>query len=390
MGNKLMTSYQQLPVAFEYGKGVWLTDQEGVRYLDAISGIAVCGLGHAHPMVEKAIVEQAGKLLHTSNLYHIPLQEELADRLTELANMMRVFFCNSGAEANEAAIKIARLYAHKKNIVAPKIIVAENSFHGRTMATLSATGNKKVHKGFEPLVSGFLHVPYNDTDAIEHALAEDNNIVAVMLEPVLGEGGIVIPDNNYLRHVREICDDHGSLLILDEIQTGLCRTGKWFACQHEDVLPDVITLAKSLGNGVPIGACMASGEAAELIKPGSHGSTFGGNPLACRTALAVLDVLVENKLDERAAFLGDKMLSAFRSELADNKDVVSIRGKGLMLGIELSQDCAGLVTKALNENLLINVTAGKVIRLLPPLITSDAEARQIVDILSRIINSSLH
>jgi len=390
MSDKLMASYQQLPVAFDKGEGAWLTDQNDIRYLDALSGLAVCGLGHAHPIIEQAIAEQAGKLLHTSNLYHIPLQQELADRLTALANMDKVFFCNSGAEANEAAIKIARLYAHKKDINHPVILVTENSFHGRTLATLSATGNSKVHAGYEPLVPGFLHVPYNNIDAIQLAVTKDKNIIAVMLEPILGEGGIVVPDEGFLRNVRAICDEQEIFLILDEIQTGLCRTGKWFACQHEDVLPDVMTLAKSLGNGVPIGACLARGVAAELIQPGSHGSTFGGNPLASRAALAVLDVLANNNLMDRAAKLGAEMLAGFKDALTSVNGVMSIRGKGLMFGIELDRDCSELVKIALSENLLINVTAGNVVRLLPPLIVSDQEAKQIIETVSRIIKEFLH
>ena len=380
-----MSSYQQLPIAFVHGEGTWLVDQKGERYLDALSGIAVCGLGHSHPNVQEAIADQAGHLIHTSNLYHIPLQEELAERLTSIANMDKVFFCNSGAEANEAAIKIARLYAHQKNIDNPVVIVAENSFHGRTMATLSATGNEKIRKGFEPLVQGFLHVKYNDPGAISNAADENKNIVAVMLEPVLGEGGIIVPDKGFLKAIREICNSNEWLLILDEVQTGMCRTGKWFAYQHEDILPDVMTLAKSLGNGVPIGACLARDTAANLIKPGSHGSTFGGNPLDSRAALAVLDVLNEQQLEKRAATLGQKMLNAFEENLKDVDGVISIRGKGLIIGIELDRECTDLVSKALDQHLLINVTARNVIRLLPPLIITDEEAEKIIDTLTQVI-----
>lgn len=389
MSDHLMASYQQLPVAFDHGAGAWLMAQDGQRYLDALSGIAVCGLGHAHPAVVQAITEQASQLLHTSNLYRIPLQEQLASRLTALAGMDKVFFCNSGAEANEAAIKIARLYGHKKNVHEAVIIVTEGSFHGRTMATLSATGNPKIQKGFEPLVPGFLHVPYNDPAAIRKAAKDNKNIIAVMLEPIQGEAGIIIPDEGYLRNVRSICDELGLLMILDEIQTGMCRTGKWFACQHDNVTPDVMTLAKALGNGVPIGACLARGEAAELIQPGSHGSTFGGNPLASRAAISVLDVLTEQQLDKRAEQLGEKMLSGFRAVLANVKGVVSIRGKGLMFGIELDRDCAELVNMALTEHLLINVTAVNIVRILPPLIITDEEAQQIVDTTGRIIKAFL-
>jgi acetylornithine aminotransferase len=390
MSNNLMASYQQLPVAFEHGCGAWLTDNKGHRYLDALSGIAVCGLGHAHPVVEQAIAKQAGKLLHTSNIYHIPLQEQLASRLTSLAGMDKVFFCNSGAEANEAAIKIARLHGHKQNIAEPIILVAENSFHGRTMATLSATGSAKAHAGFEPLVQGFVHVTFNDSDAIRQAVQDNPDVVAVMLEPIQGEGGIVIPDKGYLRCIRDICNEHKLLLILDEIQTGMCRTGKWFACQHEDVIPDVMTLAKALGNGVPIGACLACGEAADLIQPGSHGSTFGGNPLASSAALAVLNVLMKDKLDERAAQLGNTMLTAFQDALADIDGIKSVRGKGMMFGIELDMECTALVSKALEEHVLINVTADNVVRLLPPLVITDEEADQIVETVSQVILAFLH
>ena len=389
MSDKLMASYQQLPVAFDKGEGVWLTDQNNVRYLDALSGLAVCGLGHAHPELKRVISDQAGLLLHTSNLYQIPLQQQLADKLTSLASMDKVFFCNSGAEANEAALKIARLYARKKNISDPVILVAEKSFHGRTLATLSATGNTKIHAGFEPLVPGFMHVPYNNVEVLKQAVTKDENIVAIMLEPILGEGGIVVPDEGYLKNVREICDQNDLLLILDEIQTGLCRTGKWFAHQHEGILPDVMTLAKSLANGVPIGACLARGEAAELIQPGSHGSTFGGNPLAARTALAVLDILANEKLMERAAKLGSEMLAGFKQSLIDIKGVTSIRGKGLMIGIELDRECSELVKNALAEKLLINVTAGNVIRLLPPLIINDDEAKQIVETVTKLVKNFL-
>jgi len=384
-----MASYQYQPVAFAHGAGAWLTDVHGQRYLDALSGIAVCGLGHAHPIITQTIAHQAGQLLHTSNLYHIPLQEKLADRLTALAGMDKVFFCNSGAEANEAAIKIARLYGHKKNIAEPEIIVAHQSFHGRTLATLSATGNDKVRAGFEPLVQGFVHVPYNRVDAIESTLKASGKVVAVMLEPVQGEGGIIVPDRGYLRAVRKLCDDNGLLLILDEIQTGMCRTGRWFAYQHEEIIPDVMTLAKALGNGVPIGACLARGEAAELVRPGKHGSTFGGNPLASRVALAVLDVLEEQKLDRRAAQLGKIMLDGFRAGLKGVKGVLDVRGLGMMFGIELDRDCAALVDMALAQHLLINVTSGNIVRLLPPLIITDAEAAQIVDMVCRLVKEFL-
>ncbi|MFT5425608.1 MAG: acetylornithine/N-succinyldiaminopimelate aminotransferase [Gammaproteobacteria bacterium] len=382
-----MSSYQQLPVAFEQGEGVWLTDQNGQQYLDALSGIAVCGLGHAHPDVTQAIADQAGKLLHTSNLYNIPLQEELAARLTSLAGMEKVFFANSGAEANEAAIKIARLYGHQQGIDSPVVVTANGSFHGRTMATLSATGNPKVQKGFEPLVEKFSHVPYNNTEALNRIA--DTNVVAVMLEPIQGEGGVVIPDAGYLKDVREICNQNNWLLMLDEIQTGMCRTGEWFAFQHEKIIPDVMTLAKALGNGVPIGACLAKGLAAELIQPGSHGSTFGGNPLASRAGLAVIDVLTKQNLQANAKKLGVEMLNSFKNGLSEIKGVKSVRGKGLMLGIELDRECARLVSMALEEHLLINVTSGNVIRLLPPLIIDADIAQQIVEKVIRLVKKFL-
>jgi acetylornithine/N-succinyldiaminopimelate aminotransferase len=385
MSEYLMASYKQLPVAFEFGAGAWLTDQNGQRYLDALSGIAVCGLGHAHPALKQAITSQAGQLLHTSNLYRIPLQEQLAERLITLAVMDKAFFCNSGAEANEAAIKIARLQGRKKNVQEPVIIVAEGSFHGRTMATLSATGNVKIQAGFEPLVQGFLQVPYNNSAAIREALERSRDIVAVMLEPIQGEGGIIIPDEGYLSCARKLCSEYDALMILDEIQTGLCRTGKWFACQHEGVVPDVMTLAKALGNGVPIGACLARGKAAGLMQPGSHGSTFGGNPLASRAALAVLDVMSEQHLDKRAEQLGRSMLEGFREGLRNVEGVISVRGRGLMFGVQLDRDCGDLVNMALAEHLLINVTVDRVVRILPPLIISDDEAEQIVSTVCKII-----
>jgi acetylornithine/N-succinyldiaminopimelate aminotransferase len=389
MSEYLMTSYQHLPVAFTRGAGAYLFDQDGHRYLDALSGIAVCGLGHAHPQLQQALAEQAGQVIHTSNLYRIPLQEKLAERLCEQSGMDKVFFCNSGAEANEAAIKIARLYGHARNINLPVIIVAESSFHGRTMATLSATGNSKVQAGFEPLMQGFIRVPYDDVEAIDAAIKNHDSVAAILLEPIQGEGGIIVPAYGYLQSVRKLCDQHQLLFMLDEIQTGMCRTGKWFACQHENIKPDVMTLAKALGNGVPIGACLARGKAAELIRPGSHGSTFGGNPLAARAGLTVIDILNREQLADRASQLGTLMLELFQHESKDLPGIVSIRGKGLMLGIELERDCQELVQKALVERLLINVTAGNVIRLLPPLIITDKEAEQIVSIVCKLVRQFL-
>lgn len=383
----LMPTYARLPVAFVRGEGSTLWDSDGKAYLDALAGVAVCGLGHAHPGVARAICEQAGTLLHTSNWYQIPLQERLGKRLCERAGMDSVFFGNSGAEANEAAIKLARLYGHRRKILTPSIIVMEGSFHGRTLATLTATGNRKVQAGFEPLVQGFKRVPYNDLKAIQVVAQHDPSVVGILVEPVQGEGGVVMPDPGYLRGLREICDKNDWLLMFDEIQTGMCRTGKWFAWQHEDVRPDVMTLAKALGNGVPIGACLARGVAAEMLQPGTHGSTFGGNPLACSAALAVLDALEAGRLDERAAVLGARMLSAFERELQGIAGVKQIRGKGLMIGIELGRPCKELLQAALEQGLLINVTADKVVRLLPPLVLTDDEADRVVHVVSDIVRA---
>lgn len=384
-----MSNYAPLPVEFVRGEGAWLTDSKGQHYLDALSGIAVCGLGHAHPAVLAAISDQAQRLIHTSNLYHIPLQEQLAQRLTVLAAMERAFFANSGAEANEAAIKLARLFARQKNIAEPVIVVMQQGFHGRTLAALSATGNTKAQQGFEPLVAGFRHIPYNDLLAL-HALADQEpNIVALMVEPIQGEGGIVVPEAGYLGALRSFCDQHDCLLIVDEVQTGLCRTGRWFAFQHDALRPDILTLAKALGNGVPIGACLARGRAAALFQPGSHGSTFGGNPLAARAALAVLDVLEQEALAERAEALGRRLLRGLAKTFQGVSGVRTIRGRGLMIGIELTENCAALVERALQARLLINVTAGNVIRLLPPLIISDQEADEIVSRLGPVVQDYL-
>jgi acetylornithine aminotransferase len=390
MSEFLMSTYKRQPVTFERGAGAWLWDTAGRRYLDALSGIAVCGLGHAHPAVQAALCEQAGRLVHTSNVYGIALQEQLGERLVLLSGMERVFFCNSGAEANEAAIKLARLHGHAKGIAVPKVAVMEGSFHGRTMATLTATGNRKIQAGFEPLVEGFVRLPYGDAAALEALAAGEPDLVAVLVEPIQGEGGINVPPAGYLPELRALCDRHGWLLMLDEIQTGMGRTGTLFACQHDEVLPDVMTLAKGLGNGVPIGACLARGAAAELFGPGSHGSTFGGNPLACSAALAVLDVLTASDLPARAAALGEDLMTLFRERLADAPGVVEVRGKGLMIGIELDRPCGDLVGQALAAGLLVNVTADKVIRLLPPLVLEDEQAQLLVDSLESLIRHFLH
>jgi acetylornithine aminotransferase len=385
MSNALMSTYARLPIAFEKGEGCWLWDTDGKKYLDAVSGIAVCNLGHAHPAVTEALCDQAGKLMHTSNLYGIANQETLGNRLTALAEMERAFFCNSGAEANEAAIKLARLYGHQKGIDTPTIVVMENSFHGRTLATLSATGNRKVQAGFEPLVKGFLRVPYDDLEAIENVAKHHPEVVAVLVEPIQGEGGVNVPQDKYLSAIRVLCDKHDWLLMLDEIQTGMGRTGRSFAYQHEAFKPDVMTLAKGLGNGVPIGACLARGEAAELFQPGNHGSTFGGNPLACAAALAVVDTLEREQLAERTEVLGLRMLTAFELALGDQEYIADIRGRGLMIGIELDRPCGELVGMALERGLLINVAAGNTIRLLPPLVLSDDDADHLVQSVTELI-----
>ncbi|MBE9559388.1 MAG: aspartate aminotransferase family protein [Proteobacteria bacterium] len=384
-----MKTYAPLDVTFEHGEGAYLWDTNGQKYLDALCGIAVCGLGHAHPAITKTISEQAGKLLHTSNLYQIDNQQHLADQLCDVSGLSRVFFSNSGAEANEAAIKIARLFGNKNNIKNPSIIVMDNSFHGRTMATLSATGNRKVQAGFEPLVQGFIRAPYNNIDAIKNIAENNNNVVAILVEPIQGEGGINIPDTDYLNQLREICDQKNWLLMLDEIQTGMCRTGEWFAFQHNKIQPDVMTLAKALGNGVPIGACLANEKAGEVLQPGNHGSTFGGNPLMCATASTVIDTIKTEKLQSNAIRMGDYMLNAFKDRLGQLDGVSDIRGMGLMIGIELDNDCPELVKLALENKLLINVTAGSVIRLLPPLIINQQQADIIINTVSELVIDSL-
>jgi len=386
MTSHIMPTYGRLPVTFERGEGAWLFDANNNRYLDALSGIAVCSLGHAHPAVHKAICEQSKKLIHTSNLYKIPAQEQLADRLVKKSGMDNVFFCNSGAEANEAAIKLARKYGHERGIEKPAIIVMDKSFHGRTLATLSATGNHKVQQGFAPLVEGFIRVPYNDINATELAIKQDKNIVAILVEPIQGEGGVNIPSDDYLNKLRSLCDQYDLLLMLDEIQTGVGRTGKFLAFQYNAILPDVCTMAKALGNGVPIGACLARGNAAKLLTAGMHGSTFGGNPLACSAALAVLIVMDEDNLIEQAIQKGNVICSGFTERLKKNMHVVDIRHKGLMIGIELDKPCSDLVKLALDQHLLINVTNETTIRLLPPLIIDNQQINLLIDILSTLID----
>ncbi|MBI3562630.1 MAG: aspartate aminotransferase family protein [Gammaproteobacteria bacterium] len=390
MSDHLMQNYTRLPVAFTKGEGPWLWDGAGKKYLDAIGGIAVCGLGHAHPQLAQALYEQASTLIHTSNVYQINLQEQLADRLCALASMDRAFFCNSGAEANEAAIKLARLYGHQQGITLPHIIVMEGSFHGRTLATLTATGNRKIQAGFEPLVQGFLRVPYDDVSSVEHIAKTHKEVVAILVEPITGEGGVRLPAPDYLNQLRRICDEKGWLLMLDEIQTGMGRTGHWFAHHHNGIVPDVMTLAKALGNGVPIGACLARGKAAQVFKPGTHGSTFGGNLLACRAALTVVDIIEQQHLVERAKFLGTRMLNGLQALLDNCAGVKTVRGQGLMLGIEVDRPCKPLVEHCLEAGVLVNVTADNVVRLLPPLILSDQEADTIVRTVSDQIRCFLH
>jgi acetylornithine aminotransferase len=385
----LMNTYARLPVTFSQGEGCRVTDVNGKTYLDALSGIAVNTLGHNHPALVRAIAEQAGRLLHVSNLYGIREQDRLADRLCALSGMQEVFFCNSGCEANEAAIKLARFYGHQQGVDSPAIIVMERAFHGRTLATLSATGNRKAQAGFEPLVSGFVRVPYNDLDAIRAVAEHNQNVVAVMLEMVQGEGGINIASVDFQRGLRQLCDEKGWLMICDEVQCGMARTGKWFGFQHAGVLPDVTTLAKGLGSGVPIGACLTAGKAAGLFGPGNHGSTFGGNPLACAAALTTLATIEQDGLMARAETLGAGIRRGLGEALAGVAGIVDIRGQGLMIGIELDRPCGELVRRALDEGLLINVTADKVVRLLPALVMSDAEAKELVERLSALIRAFL-
>jgi acetylornithine aminotransferase len=385
MTDALMTTYNRLPVAFTRGSGAWLWDEDGNRYLDALCGIAVTGLGHAHPDITAALADQAETLLHTSNIYRIPLQERLGERLCALSGMDRAFLCNSGAEANEAMLKLARLHGHGRGIDMPAVVVMEQSFHGRTLATLSASGSRKVQAGFEPLVQGFIRVPFNDLEAVRVVARNSPTVTAVLVEPVLGEGGIRVPDAGYLAGLRDICDQNGWLLMLDEIQTGMARTGKLFAFQHEGIVPDAMSLAKALGNGMPIGACLARDDAASLFQPGNHGTTFGGNPLACRIGNTVLDVIERDGLTGRAAELGDRLVREIAA--ADLPGVIDIRHHGLMIGIELDRPAAALPALALEHGLLLNVTAERVIRLLPPMILSDEDAGELVTRLASAVRA---
>ncbi|MDD5057784.1 MAG: aspartate aminotransferase family protein [Sideroxydans sp.] len=385
----LMNTYARQNVTFTHGEGAWLWDVNGKRYLDALSGIAVNTLGHAHPRFTAALSAQIGRMIHTSNLYQVREQELIADKLCEISGMDEVFLCNSGCEANEAAIKLARLYGNQRGVETPTIIVMEKAFHGRTLATLSATGNRKVQAGFEPLVKGFVRVPYDDLDAIRQVAAHTPNIVAVLVEPIQGEGGIRTPDISYLQGLRKICDEHEWLLMLDEVQCGLGRTGKWFAFQHTSIMPDVMTLAKGLGSGVPVGACLAAGKATGTFKPGNHGSTFGGNPLASTAALTTLNIMEQDQLLEHADKLGAWIKQQLQTRIGGLKGVVTVRGQGLMLGIELDKPCGVLVAQALEQGLLINVTADNVVRLLPSLVFTEAEAQQLLDILCPLVTEFL-
>lgn len=391
MSQHVMNTYGRLPVTFTRGQGVWLWDDHGEKYLDALAGIAVTGLGHSHPEFVKAISAQASTLMHVSNVYQIAEQAQLADKIAAISGMDNVFFCNSGCEANEAQIKLARLYAHNKGITNPEIIVMDKSFHGRTLATLSATGSRKVQAGFEPLVSGFVRVPFDDIEAVKQVAARKNNVVAILVEPVQGEGGIHIPADMkaYFEALRQICDDNDWLLMLDEVQSGIGRTGTWFAFQHTGVMPDVMSLAKGLGSGVPIGACVAKGKAAEVFTPGKHGSTFGGNPFAMSAGLATLAIIEQEKLRENAEAMGDFIHQQFAEAFKDNAAIVNIRHAGLMIGIELDRPCAELVKIALANKLLINVTADKVIRLLPALIITQEEAQELVNRLVSVVDHFL-
>ncbi len=389
-GANVMPTYKRYPIAFEHGEGVWLFDAEGNKYLDAISGIAVCPLGHAHPALSKALSDQAKKLIHTSNLYDIPLQDELASVLCEESGMQQVFFANSGTEANEAAIKIARMYGHKKGVELPKIIVMEGAFHGRSMGSLSATYNTKHQQGFAPLLDGFIRVPLNSTESVQKALVENSGIVALMLEPIQGESGINPCSSEYLESLQALCDEHELLFILDEVQTGNGRTGKYFCFQHSAIQPDVLTTAKGMGNGFPMGACLVGGRAFGVLEAGHHGSTFGGSPLASAVGLAVNQAIHDEELMTNAQTQGNKILEGLKIQLKDLPQLKEIRGLGLMIGVELNIPCSELVNLAREKGLLITVQMDKVIRLLPALIIKDTESELIVDTLATLIKEFCH
>lgn len=386
----LMDAYSRQEISFTSGSGIRLWDNNGVEYIDAISGVAVTSLGHSHPEIASAIAEQASQLMHTSNLFKIDWQERLGEKLCSISGMERAFFCNSGAEANEAALKLARLHANANananNVFDPIVVVMEGSFHGRTLATLSATGNPAVHSGFSPLVPGFMHIPFNDIESIHRLADQVPNIVAVLVEPVQGEGGVKAASQEFMQTIQHLCHDKNWLFMVDEVQTGMGRTGAWFGHQNVDVEPDVITLAKALGNGFPIGACLARGNAAKLISPGKHASTFGGNPLACRVGCSVVDIMERDKVPDNALIQGKRLLQGLKAELGHHPEVIAIRGEGLMIGIELSYPCESLVQRALTEHkILINVTRKNIIRLLPPLICNENETDEIVARVSDLV-----
>lgn len=389
--NHVLNTYNRLPLSFERGEGVWLFDKSGKKYLDALSGVAVNTLGHNHHELINSISKQASKLIHVSNYYHIEEQCLLAAKLASISTLDSVFFCNSGCEANEAAIKFARLFGHKNGNDAPNIIVMERAFHGRTMATLTATGSRKVQAGFEPLVPGFIRVPFDDIEAIQHIADKKNKVVAIMVEPIQGEGGINIANDmkSYLESLRKICDENNWLLMFDEVQCGIGRTGKWFAYQYSDVKPDVLMLAKGLASGVPIGACVVNDKVASVVSAGKHGSTFGGNPLACIAGLTTLKSVEKENLLENAFEQGAFIVETLAKNLSSRREIISIRNMGLMIGIELNQACNDIVKFGLDEGILINVTADKVIRLLPPLIINRGEATILTTILTKVIQDFL-
>lgn len=384
-----MKTYSRQPIAFTHGDGVWLWSTDGKKYLDGLSGIAVNGLGHNHPALVKAISEQAGKLIHTSNLYGVVLQEQLATRLCQLSGLQEAFFCNSGAEANEAAIKLARHYGYKQGIENAKIIVMERAWHGRTLATLAATDSPKAKVGFGELPGGFVRVPYKDFAAIESAKQANPEIKAVLLEVLQGEGGINVAETEYLQKLRAICDENDWLLMIDEVQSGIGRTGKWFGFQHAEIMPDVITLAKGLGSGVPIGACLAGGKAFEVLGPGSHGTTFGGGPLVSAAALATLDTMAQDNLLKNADEMGALIRAVLSRELAGIAGVKEVRGRGLMIGVELWKPCAELVARARDAGYIINVTRDNVVRLLPPLVINQTESEELATAVAGLIKDFL-
>jgi acetylornithine aminotransferase len=384
-----MNTYGRLPIALSHGQGVRVWDTNGRRYLDALGGIAVNTLGHNHPKLVPALQDQVAKIIHSSNYYHVPNQEALAAKLVELSGMTNVFFCCTGLEANEAAIKLARKYGHDRGIERPEIVVYDKAFHGRSIATLSATGNEKVQKGFGPLVEGFVRVPLNDIEALKARTANNPNVVAVFFETIQGEGGVNPMRIEYLQQVRRLCDERGWLLMIDEVQCGMGRTGKWFAHQWAGIVPDVMPLAKGLGSGVPVGAVVAGPKAANIFQPGNHGTTFGGNPLAMRAGVETIRIMEEEALLENAARVGGHLHDALSRELGPLEGVTDIRGQGLMIGVELARPCGVLTQRACDKGLLISVTADNVIRLVPPLILTEAEADEIVAILAPLVREFL-